>query len=500
MSDDRDVGQSWRQSRQEVGSEMSSTVGTEVPASAAAPLAWRSLTSASGKLGDDTPSPRRLIIQVTVSAVAVLLLVGAVGLSAIRWTAEQEGLREATTNTDVIAENLVAPAITPELWSPNEALRLRATSRLRDAIDKAVDGRRVVGVTIWERNDLAEPSNVVLASTNTALIGKRFALPDAIDLDPDNPQGQAALADLDRPEHELQNAADEQQLEVFRPLTTAGGRVLLVETYSPYDAVEDRTQQLWRGFAGLTAASLLIFVILLLPLLWRIVNRARSQREMLLQRSIDVSLDERRRIAGEFHDGVVQVLAATTVSMDDLSRRAARSGSTDLSRDLRALTRRVRLAVGGQRSLLVDLYPPVLSEDGVAKALEDLAAPLRAGEVDVVVDVDDTAVDALDDEQQELVRRVAQETLRNAARHARASSVWVRLAAAVDGRVMLQVADDGAGFDAARLTDSRPGHIGTRVLVDLARAAGADLSVRTAPGSGTTWRLLIDPRLGRVAR
>ena len=79
----------------------------------------------------------------------------------------------------------------------------------------------------------------------------------------------------------------------------------------------------------------------------------------------------------------------------------------------------------------------------------------------------------------------------NVVKHAAASSVLVQLERHGD-TVVLDVRDDGVGFDAERVLAGPPtGHLGLRVLADLARDAGATLAVRAAPGSGTHWRLTL---------
>jgi hypothetical protein len=115
----------------------------------------------------------------------------------------------------------------------------------------------------------------------------------------------AEVSNLDRPENKFERGRG-KLLEVYRPVWTPAGQPLLFETYSPYQQVTQRAGQLWRGFAGITISGLLIMVALLLPILWRLLNRisgAQRQREVLLQRAVDASEEERRRIAGTLHDG-----------------------------------------------------------------------------------------------------------------------------------------------------------------------------------------------------
>ena len=94
------------------------------------------------------------------------------------------------------------------------------------------------------------------------------------------------------------------------------GQPLLFETYLPYDTVTARTGQLWRGFAGITVSSLLLLIVLMLPILWRLLDRVRAahdQRVHLLERAVDASATERQRVAASLHDGVVQELAGDVV-------------------------------------------------------------------------------------------------------------------------------------------------------------------------------------------
>jgi two-component system NarL family sensor kinase len=272
---------------------------------------------------------------------------------------------------------------------------------------------------------------------------------------------------------------------------TPGGRTLLFETYFKYGLVSDRASQLWRGFAGITLSSIGAVVLLLTPLawgLWRRARRAHAQRERMLQRALDASLDERRRIAATLHDGVVQELAAASYVVAAAAEQAATRGEDDLAAQLREAQATVRTGIGGMRSLLVDIYPPSLRQAGLGPALRDLANAVSGREPHVVVDVDEDATGRLDDEQQQACFRIAQESLRNATQHADARTVRIALVGRRDS-VVLDIADDGRGFDIDAQRAS--GHFGRDLMIDLARRVDADLAVRTAPGAGTTWRLTV---------
>jgi two-component system NarL family sensor kinase len=260
-----------------------------------------------------------------------------------------------------------------------------------------------------------------------------------------------------------------------------------------YGDVTARSHELWRGFAGLVVSSLLLLVVLLLPVLWRLLDRVRVaqlHREELLQRAVDASHVERRRIAGNLHDGVVQELAATSFTLAGGVDRARRAGVPELADQLDDAVSTIRRSIGGLRSLLVDIYPPNLASAGLSVALQDLVGPLRSRGISVRLELSEDPL-GLESEPERLVFRITHECLVNVVKHAAASSVLVRLERHGD-TVVLDVRDDGVGFDPAQvLAGPSTGHLGLRVLADLAHDAGATLAVRAAPGSGSHWRLTL---------
>jgi signal transduction histidine kinase len=93
-----------------------------------------------------------------------------------------------------------------------------------------------------------------------------------------------------------------------------------------------------------------------------------------------------------------------------------------------------------------------------------------------------------------LVFRVAHECLENVRRHASASHARLRLSREPEV-VVLEVADDGVGFDVDSVLAHPPeGHFGLRLLADVASRSGADLAVSSAPGAGCRWKLTVPLR------
>jgi signal transduction histidine kinase len=432
--------------------------------------------------------PRRVLLRLGAGLLAVLLLVGLLGSLAAGRLAEREAVNDAAATADVLAEAVIQPALS-EALADGDAAAVRTFDSL---VRERVLGPSVVRVKIWS------PTGTVVYADEPQLVGRTFPLGEDQRAALADPQTRAEVSDLKASENEFESGG--RLLEVYRPVWTPGGRELLFEMYSPYGPVEERTGQLWRGFAGVTLSSLLLVVILTAPIVWRLLRRLGEQertRSLLLQRAVDASDAERRRVAGTLHDGPVQELVATTFAAEGAAASAAQRGEAGLADEMRLVASSVRGNIRVLRSLLVDIYPASLARAGIAQALADLGASMRGRQVDVHTTVN-PSLPPLAEEQERLLHRVAQECLRNAAAHAAPCAVQVRLRDE-SGAVVLEVADDGPGFDPAVLRAPRDGHVGTRVLADLATELGADLDLATAPGAGTRWRLTVPTGPGRPA-
>ncbi|WP_051570990.1 sensor histidine kinase [Cryptosporangium arvum] len=427
---------------------------------------------------DRVVSWRRIIVQSVLAVLVVFGVAASAGTIAARQAAESESVNDALTVTDLLAGAVVTPALEDALLSPDRTTAAAARERLDAVIRPGVLVGAIVRTKIWT------PDGTIVYSDEPRLIGRTFPLGDDERGVLETPRTRADVSDLDEPENQYERS-DSKLLEVYRPVWTPGGRTLLFETYSRYDAVTDRSGQLWRGFASITVSSLLLMLVLQAPVIWALVGRVRRatlQREQLRERAMAASDSERKRIAATLHDGVVQDLTAGAFAVAAAAGKArATPGAESLAERLDSVAGTVRAGVGSMRSLLVDIYPPSLVDSGLAAALEDLVTGLRERGTEVEITVEPTR--ELTPDVESLLFRVAQESLRNVAKHADAAHVVV----AVTGAVTLEVADDGVGFDPAAVGPE--GHFGLRVMADLAREAGATLAVASRPGGGTRWRL-----------
>jgi len=190
--------------------------------------------------------------------------------------------------------------------------------------------------------------------------------------------------------------------------------------------------------------------------------------------------DERALLARELHDDVTQRLAVLAIDTSRAERDATDPAVADAMRGVREGLVRLSEDV---HALAYRLHPAVLSELGLAEALRaECERWSRRSAMAVVADLG-TLPEALDRDAALCLFRVAQESLGNVARHARADAVLVRLHPARGG-LLLEVRDDGCGFDPAVPGDSkRLGLVSIRERVHLARGT---IDIESAPGAGTT--------------
>jgi signal transduction histidine kinase len=209
----------------------------------------------------------------------------------------------------------------------------------------------------------------------------------------------------------------------------------------------------------------------------------------LYEQSRELSIvAERNRLALDLHDAVSQKLFGLVLNAEAVQTLLERDPQAARFR-VAKLQEQAQDALEELRSLVFELRPPDLEKDGVGGALRkhvELLRRLQQHEIELDVADDVPADEARDRE----VLRIAQEALQNALRHAGAQRIAVRLRAD-DGRMLLEVEDDGVGFepDEANLRSRR---LGLTSMEERAARLGGNLRIRSAPGAGTTVRLEVD--------
>ncbi len=200
-------------------------------------------------------------------------------------------------------------------------------------------------------------------------------------------------------------------------------------------------------------------------------------------------LEERERIGMDLHDGIIQSIYAVGLSLE-LARMVLKEENPDET--LQHTTSAIKgldNIIRDIRSYIMDLQPARIQDDPLGIALERLVRELRANTlVQVTLEVDGDVDDGLADNCRLALFHITQEALANVAKHARASTVNVRLGRLHD-RVVLDVEDDGAGFDSDRI-GGIPGH-GLSNMAFRARSLGGNLTVSSTVGKGTHVRAVL---------
>lgn len=218
-------------------------------------------------------------------------------------------------------------------------------------------------------------------------------------------------------------------------------------------------------------------------LLAALARRAASAIEnarLYQQVQVSATLEERQRLARELHDAVTQTLFSASLIAEVLPRiweRDPQAGRARLS-ELQELTSG---ALAEMRTLLLELRPAALLEAEIGELFQQLAAATM-GKSRIPVHLDIQCQETLPPDVKVALYRIAQEALNNVVKHAKhASAVQVTLLGR-EGTVLLEITDDGAGFD---LRSIPPTHLGLGIMNERAAQIGADLIVDSRPGRGT---------------
>jgi two-component system, NarL family, sensor kinase len=421
----------------------------------------------------------RAILQFALPGLVALILVGFGAVLVFQQHGRDEAARDARQLTRAIGLGMVAPRLTDGL--------VRGEQPAIDALDRFVRtrvlplDRAIVRVKIWSRDGR------ILYSDEPRLIGSRYRLArDELEAF-ESRRVDAEISDL----HGRENRFERNRgtlLEVYLPLTTrSGAQEVLFEIYLPYSSVAADARKIWTDFAPALIGALMLLWLIQLPLAWSLLRRLRRgqhEREALLVQAMEASEHERRRIAGNLHDGVVQDLAGLSLTLAAAAERTAEPGVASM---LAGAARSTRQSIRQMRSLLVDIYPANLHSAGLQAALEDLLAPLASRGLTTRAHVNGDLAAAPEVEQ--LTFRTAQEALRNVQRHASARTVDLRATVQADTLELL-IEDDGRGFSPGAMRRARAdGHFGLAMLADRAVGMGGRLTIDSEPGCGTRVRL-----------
>jgi signal transduction histidine kinase len=409
-----------------------------------------------------------------------LVLVGIGGAFFLDRLSADEAIYDARQTTRTVGNAIIDPHLSDELLQG----RAHAVARMDEVVRDRLLGDLIVRVKIWS------PSGRIVYSDEPRLIGSRYRLAPEELAALRTGDVLAELSNLDSPENRYERDKGEL-LEVYMPLATPEGHKLLFEAYLRRDAVAIGERRIWLQFVPLLLAVLVLLWLLQLPLAGAMVRRLSDslrEREALLRKAIESSDAERRRIAHDLHDGVIQDLAGLSYQLAAAADRPPTDNHDEVvTGTLRQGASVSRQSMRSLRSLLVEIYPPNLHVSGLKAVLTDMASSLcaRGIKVDLEIPTELTMAPNV----QALMYRAAQEALRNVVAHADANTVDVRMRAN-GANVTLEIQDDGRGYSAEEAERRRSeGHLGLQLLSELASHLGGELEIRPQPGGGTCVRL-----------
>jgi signal transduction histidine kinase len=211
------------------------------------------------------------------------------------------------------------------------------------------------------------------------------------------------------------------------------------------------------------------------------------------QRMVDVQEETRKKLARDLHDGPTQSVAAMAMRIN-LVRRMMVKNPKDAAEELQKIEELALRTTKEIRHMLFTLRPLILESQGLNAALQAMAEKMRETFTQIVViNVDESVLENMEMGKQGVIFYIIEEAVTNARKHASAAQIWVRLRPFETEIALLEIEDDGIGFDVAAVNKSydKRGSLGMVNLRERAELVTGLLNVDSAPGKGTRIQVYI---------
>ena len=209
----------------------------------------------------------------------------------------------------------------------------------------------------------------------------------------------------------------------------------------------------------------------------RKLQESQQQLALLSARLMSLQDEERRRIARDLHDSTAQSLSALEMNMSVLESMAADEKTRKLAGETRAISRQVCAEL---RNISYLLHPPLLEEEGLVFAIRWFADGFtKRNNIPVLLEMPEDFPRLPADEETALFR-IVQEALSNIYRHAGATKAWIKLRRSEDGRVTLEIRDNGAGLP-EDFSFSKAMGVGLAGMRERMKQLGGALEVDSSP-------------------
>ena len=209
----------------------------------------------------DPDTPRRALVHFALAGAVTLVLIAVVGGFASRATAEDQALSDALRLNGVVARTVVEPHLRDGLLTGDPA----AVATMQE-VAGVLTGGPVLRVKLWT------PDGRIVFSDDPRLVGRQFPLADEEAEVLVTGRAAAEISDLSRDENNLERDLG-TLLEVYRPVHTPSGQVLLFETYMPLSSLAARTTATWLQFLPITVGALVLLQLVQFPLAARLARQ-----------------------------------------------------------------------------------------------------------------------------------------------------------------------------------------------------------------------------------
>jgi signal transduction histidine kinase len=225
------------------------------------------------------------------------------------------------------------------------------------------------------------------------------------------------------------------------------------------------------------------------------VQNARLYQDLIeeKERMIEVQEEARKKLARDLHDGPTQSVAAMAMRIN-LARRIMAKDVDEATNELVKIEEMAHRTTKEIRHMLFTLRPLILESQGLSAALQAMAEKMRETfSQNVIINVDDSILNDMEMGKQGVIFYIIEEATNNARKHANAPHIWVRLRPFENGLALLEIEDDGLGFDVAAVNKSydKRGSLGMVNLRERSELVNGLLDVDSSPGNGTRVKVYI---------
>lgn len=421
---------------------------------------------------------RLAVTRFVILSFATLLILGVVTVLVSRHIARDEAFRDARVRSEEIARSVAAPLV-------DSAVRRRDPDAMQDldvALRNWIRFDSVRHIVLWDAEGR------VLWAQDPVVVGRKIDL--TAEVRELTLSGGTLLEEPGQREDHLGRDKDEDELlEVYVGALDADGEPFVFEAYLEPGRIDEDYRSIIVALLPVSLFMLLLFQLATLPLalsLARRIDRADAHRSTILNRSLESWHEERHLLAQELHDGVIQDLAGMSYALPAMIDQLPEGSRADKARATgQVMNDTLVRSLTALRAMILDLAPAGVDGPGVVSALTSLCQHMSTLGLDVTLAVDPDL--DVGESAGGLIYRVVREGLRNAQKHAEATTALVSVGRRGD-LVEILVSDDGRGLSSA---PAEKGHVGLRLLGHAVRDLGGTLTLSDDPRGGASLRVVV---------